>query len=499
MVYTGVSDDLQPLKIPRPVVVGFLMLVGSLAAFGCSSPFTLEPDSCFARSMTSMVDSVAGVPLVKWHPSSSIPVSACGNQDGFIQRHLNLTSLHGESEFTRNARFVDVDRDGRREIITRTMNENRVRALDPETGATIWVSPLILPASRHPQASDLVVADLDEDGYAEILIITYDGYVLCINGEDGSLQWRQRLPYYINNPDLTSSLGNITDDPGLELALTVGNDVEWGSRARPRINQVQNPSVVILRADGSVAWTAEQYDTENSNGHRTWAHDVDGDGFAEVFAIGNQRVLAFDRSGKTRFTIPMENAGHPDQIVFGEWTSDHPGDEIIYTDGIHAIGVASSSGERLHLRQVTGPLGGHLQDLTFIPTPEGPRILAQNIRDSEAKSVLYDQDLHPLWASQLGYHASMQTTRLIDWDNDGHLEIATGSISETHDTQCSLQVMEVDGRPLYWHRWNDYRLCILTDASEEKLLLGVGWNEGPEGRYSLPAGVPMNLFVLETP
>ncbi|HHP7239295.1 FG-GAP-like repeat-containing protein [Longibacter sp.] len=465
---------------------------------GCSSPFTAEPENCFARSVSSNVDSIAGIPFIRWHPTSSIPDSECGNTGGSIEHHHNLTSLYGETEFTRNAQFVDINQDGRREIITRTLNENQVRALNSETGSTLWVSPFILPASHHPQASDLVVADLDEDGQLEILIVTYDGHVLCINAENGSLQWRRQLPYHINNPDLASSVGNITDDPGREVALTVGTDVEWGPRSRPRINQIQNPSVVVLQADGSISWTADQYDSTNSNGHRTWVHDVDGDGFSEVFAIGQRKVLAFDRKGTIRFAIPMENAGHPDQIVFGNWTDEHPGDEIIYTDGIHAIGVASSSGERLELRRVRGPLGGHLQDLTLVPTPEGPHLLAQNIRDSEAKTVLYDQDLNPRWASQLGYHASMQTTRLIDWDEDGQLEIATGSISETGDKQCSLQVMEIDGAPLYWHRWNDYRLCVITDATEEALLVGVGWNEGSEGRYSLPDGVPMNLFVMNT-
>jgi hypothetical protein len=471
-----------------------VLIAGTM--LGCNSPFSPEPERCFARPISSMQGTVAGVPLIRWHPTSNIPTSACGNEGGSIQRHLNLTSLHGESEFTRNARFVDIDNDGRPEIITRTQNENQVRALDPETGATRWKSPRLLPASRHPQASDLAVADLDEDGQVEIIIVTYDGHVLCINGEDGSLQWRRHLPFNINNPDLTSSVGNITHDAGLELALTVGTDVEWGPRTRPRINQIENPSVVVLRADGSVSWTAYEYDSENSNGHRTWVHDVDGDGFSEVFAIGKRKIVAFDRSGVIRFSIPMENAGHPDQIVFGDWKPKQPGDEIIYTDGIRAIGVVSSSGERLELRQISGPLGGHLQDLTFVPTPEGPHLLAQNIRDSEAKTVLYDQDLQPLWASQLGYHASMQTTRLIDWDDDGEVEIATGSISETGDEQCSLQIMEVDGRPLYWHRWNDYRLCVVTDATETTLLLGVGWNEGPEGRYSLPEGVPMNVFII---
>jgi hypothetical protein len=92
----------------------------------------------------------------------------------------------------------------------------------------------------------------------------------------------------------------------------------------------------------------------------------------------------------------------------------------------------------------------------------------------------------------------MQHTTLIDWTGDGDPEIATGSLSETGDQQCSVQVMELDGTPLYWHRWGGSPLCVLTDATADQLVLGVGWNEGSEGRYSLPTGQSMNLLFLST-
>ncbi len=479
-----------------------LSLAVLLLLSGCSlllEESSNDPNDCFASPLTEPKDSVSGVPLIHWHPEWSIPTTGCGYDNGHITNRLNLTELHGEREFTRNARLIDLNGDDEREILIRTMNENQVRALDPKTGETLWVSPDVLPASQHPQASDLAVGDVTGNGTVEVLIISYDGHVLCINGRDGSLQWHRSLPYHLNNPDLQASLGNITDHPGLELALTVGNDFEWGPRDRPRINLMRSPSVLVLRADGRTAWKVRRYDRTNSRGHKTWVHDVNNNGYAEVFAIGDSRIHAFDRHGDPLFTIPLKHAGHPDQIVFGDWSSENPGDEVIYTDGIHAIGVASSDGQILNHHNVTDLLQGHLQDLIFISSPDGPRLLAQNVRAPDAKTILYDQDLNPLWVAQLGYRASMQTTKLLDWTGDGTPEIATGSITNANDTQCSLQVMTLDGDPLYWHRWNGFPLCILTDAQEDKLLLGVGWNEGNEGRYSLPSGMSTNLISIYTP
>lgn len=457
---------------------------------------SLQADDCFASSLGEVNDSIAGAPLVHWHPDQNIPTTACGYDDGRIGTHLDLTQLHGEREFTRNARFVELNGDGQREMLTRTMNENRVRALDSQTGETLWVSPNVLPAFQHPQASDLAVEDVTGDGSIEVLIVSYDGHVFCINGEDGSIQWRRDLPFHINNPNLQASLDDVTDDSGLELALTVGNDFDWGPRDRPRINLIHNPSVLVLQSDGETAWIAEQYARSNSSGHKTWTHDIDRNGLAEVFAIGEGQIVAFEKNGNRRFSIPLEHAGHPDQIVFGEWSTSHPGEEIIYTDGTRGIGIASSQGEILQNHEITDELQGHLQDLSLIQSPDGPRLFAQNIRDGDAKSILYDEELTPQWAAQLGYDASMQHTKIIDWTGDGESEIATGSISETGDRQCSVQVMEMDGTPLYWHRWGGSPLCVLTDATENKLVLGIGWNEGSEGRFSLPQNQEMNLVLL---
>ncbi|MCS3938735.1 hypothetical protein GGP84_001361 [Salinibacter ruber] len=477
-------------------------LAALLLLSGCSlltEEPSQHPDDCFVSPLTEVENSISGAPLIHWHPERYIPTTDCGYENGRITNRLNLTEIHGEREFTRNARLIDLNGDDQRELVTRTMNENRGRALDPKTGETLWVSPDVLPAYHHPQASDLAAGDVTGDGTVEVLILSYDGHVLCIDGRDGSLQWHRRLPYHINNPDLQASLSNITDHPGLELALTVGNDFKWGPRDRPRINLMRNPSVLVLRADGKTAWKAHRYDRTNSRGHKTWVHDVNNDGYAEVFAIGNRKIHAFDRHGEPLFRVPLEYSGHPDQIVFGDWSSENPGDEVIYTDGIRAIGVASSTGQILDYHTVTDSLQGHLQDLIFIPSPDGPRLLAQNIRAPDAKTILYDQELNPLWVAQLGYRASMQTTKLLDWTGDGTPEIATGSITSTNDTQCSLQVMTLDGDPLYWHRWNGFPLCILTDAHADKLLLGVGWNEGSEGRYSLPRGMSTNLIIINTP
>jgi hypothetical protein len=69
-------------------------------------------------------------------------------------------------------------------------------------------------------------------------------------------------------------------------------------------------------------------------------------------------------------------------------------------------------------------------------------------------------------------------------------------LSERFDQQCSLQIMNLDGRPLYWHRWNGSPLCVVSDSDDTTLLVGVGRPEGDAGRYSLASGSTMDLYAI---
>jgi len=488
-------------------ILSSCILVVVLHLLGGCSLLTSEPEpsDCFSHSSPGLPDSVGGVPLINWTPSANIPHQNCGNSGEFISRHLNLSRLHGEKEFTRRAQFADVNGDGEYDIVTQTMNQNRVRAIDPTTGRTLWISPPTLPPSDHPPVSDLAVADIDQDDKLEVIIASYDGHILTIDATDGSIEWHRDLGYHIDYPGL-QPVANITNSKGLELAFTVSRDFEWNqSYKTPRTNLLHNPSLLTLQADGSRAWFFGNYDTDNSRGHWTWEHDLDDDGRAEVVAIGQDKIIVFDNQGERLFNVPLRNNGHPDEVLFGEWTTEHDGPEIIYTDGIRGIGIASSTGAPIDYLQVPDALSGHLQDITLIEKSAsgGPYLLAQNIRSENAKTTLYDQTLQPVWTAQLGYAAAMQYTKILDWDGDGIREIATGSVSAGMDRQCSLQIMDLDGSPLYWHRWNGPQFCWILDSQDfdrddkEELLLGTGSNGGPEGRWSLAEGAQMNLFLVE--
>ncbi len=443
--------------------------------------------------------------VVTWKPISSQTCEA--GDDPFIRKHLNLTELHGEREFLRHAFLADVDGDGEFEIITRTLNANRARAIRISDGSTVWVSPDIAPPpEQSTQISDMAIGDLDEDGRPEVVLASYDGDVLCIDGTDGSLIWHRRLPFLINNSHL--SIRRITDAPGRNIALTVGHtDIRTGE-SRPRVNYVPNPSLLVLDCDGNDVAFVENYAEHNSSGHDTWVYDIDGDGLCEVACCGDAEIIWFNGKGERLFTMPSEGQGkHPDDLLVYKWFPELPGNQIIYLNGER--GLRMYSGEGRPLRDIDlSDSSSHLQQIMIYPTERAPRTVGVNIRARDSKLLFLDEHWEPEWGLQLDVDVMFPSH--VDWNGDGEDEIITGSFGLGDDNPgaphvCSFQIMDTECRPLYRRQWEGMSLCKPLDMADidgdgrPEILVSVGDKDGPEGRWSLPEGGEQHLYIIGAP
>ncbi len=443
--------------------------------------------------------------IIEWN-DDDVPVCEHGGEGSRIVRDFNLTELHGETEFLRHGIFLDVDGDGTDEIITRTLNANRARAISSIDGSTLWVSPDIAPPPEDSvQISDIAVGDLDEDGVAEVVLASYAGDVICLDSRDGSVKWHRRLPWLINNSLL--KVCRITDSPGANLALTVGHTKRrTDSTDYARVNWLPDPSLAILDCQGEVEVFVEAYDEDNSNGHMTWCEDIDGDGLHEVCVCGHERAIWFDGTGGRLFDMPSEGeGGHPDWLIVCDWLPERDGREILYLNG--TIGVRMYSGEGEMLAEVDlSEHSSHLQVIEALPEPEGMGAVACNIRSPDSLLLRLDHDIQPLWGfltdiDVIGAHHA-------DITGDGRQEIICGGFGRARDNRTAplktaLHVMTDAGEPLYWHRWQGESQCTVCDMREiddhVELLVSVGTNGGDEGRWSLAEGSEEHLYIVRPP
>ena len=449
--------------------------------------------------------------LIRWSKDRNKELLTFRKEGGAITNHLDLTKIYGEREYTRNAQWIDINGDGQQEIVLRTMNENRLRIINGKTGKTIHISPQLISPNSHSPISDMAVGDIDEDGNPDATIATYHGDVICIDLCNGNIKWHRELPYYINNPRL--DYRNITEGRGKNLVLTVGNDVEWISlHSRSRINFVRHPNLIVLNGDGTTEWMVKDYDTNNGNGHNTWAYDIDGDNLCEVIVSGKNKLVVFSNTGRHLFNLPISKGEHADEVIVYDLTDNHFGKEIIYLNGANAITIADNEGNILKSKNLPPHLQSHLQDIAILKISNGIRLVAQNIRSKDSRLIFLDKNLNILWTAKLstgvnmlgatpGYNNFIYT----DWNNDKEKDISIGSHGGT-----SFQVLDSHGRPLYLHQWNlpEFKstmpqivsLLDIKDIDNDgfiEQLIGMGNAGGPEGRFSLAEGSNMHLYVLD--
>lgn len=450
--------------------------------------------------------------IIQWKPDRFPGLLAEGDEGPHVMAVHNLTELHGEREFARHV--VSHAKDGTPTLVGRTMNGNQLRAIDAMTGKTVWLSENIRPFPESNQISQLGYGDMDGDGNPEAFIASYQGDCILIDTRDGSTRWHKRLPWHINNPLL--DIRKALPGPGGQVAMVVGNDFDWcGPQERRRINMMRKPTLILLNGEGEVVLEVPEYSENNGNAHNVWMHDIDGDGLCEIFCCGFNEVLAFRSDGTKLFSLPCkgDESGkghpHPDGLVAANWDPTLPGLEVIYLNDDLGIIVASSSGEVLRQQTYPRDIASHLQNLTICEHGDDLHWIGQNIRSRDSMFLYGNRALEIEWAARMeGDMGAGGAVFLLDWDGDGEPEIVCGSMGKILHNEggvaaCSLQVMKLDGTPLYWHRWEGDTLCVpmtvadLDGDGQQEVVVGVGKPGGTEGRWSLAEGDAMRLYVMK--
>jgi hypothetical protein len=203
------------------------------------------------------------------------------------------------------------------------------------------------------RSSSPVIADINGDGVAEIVVGHEDGYVRIINADGHALpHWPRPAIMSGSSPtaiDGSPAVGDLNHDGRREIVVGVG------SVFQPN----HNGGVIVFRSDGTVQCrfaTRDTFNTWNGGGPDHYSDgvfstpaigDVNGDGFPDiVFGSWDHYVHAIDRSCH-------ELSGFPYLVGDTIWSSpalydvDHDGRMEIFV-GNDYLGNASFSGGVFH-------------------------------------------------------------------------------------------------------------------------------------------------------
>lgn len=282
-----------------------------------------------------------------------------------------LASTTGGTYAVFHAYAGDLDGDGEYELVAKRMDSNRgpivVDAYKLD-GTLLWrvnLGPNI-ETGNASATSPILIADLDSDGRAEVILKTGEGTVFGDGARIGDTDGDGKTDYnshdaadmyqVLDGPEFVSVLAGTT---GRELAradfITRGRSTDWGDDYGHRMNFIfatvayldgRHPSFVMSRGDGELdnpkaltaaawryqsgkltrqwSWTAKSFEGKLPAGrmlsdfHAIRAMDLDGDGRDEVSWGG----FALSPTGTLLYSTTLT---HGDRFIIADIDPDRPG------------------------------------------------------------------------------------------------------------------------------------------------------------------------------
>ncbi|GAB4294074.1 MAG: hypothetical protein Kow0068_18980 [Marinilabiliales bacterium] len=244
--------------------------------------------------------------------------------------------------------ILDADNDGQLDFIVGNWSFDTLHTVKCYRGDNqqlLWTSYLPNDVMYHGSA----FADIDNDGYQEIILGDYSGQLMVLNAENGSLKWNYYFssPYYIGSP---VSIGDLNNDGYYEIVffdawrlgvLSHTGSLLWDfnipgyasafrGAALSDVNNDDTLDVVFGTSDGIV------YALNGSQGNQLWnidlwadygdtlefdhapvISDFDKDGYLDFFIVGGKTNYPNISGNYGRaYAVSMNSSGGPDWLMF---------------------------------------------------------------------------------------------------------------------------------------------------------------------------------------
>ncbi len=243
--------------------------------------------------------------------------------------------------------IVDLDNNGQLDFVVGTWNFSgldSIYAFRGDNQALLWSYP-VNDYMYHGTA----VADIDNDGKPELVIGSYNDTLYCINGENGTTNWKYKATGgYIGSPATIADIDNdgscdvvfvsaykvyaLSNTGSLKWQYDIpGNEQSFRGVAIADINNDVFPDVIfgtnggkvitLNGNNGSLLWSidlAAHYGNTNFGiDHAPLVADFDGDDTLDVFVVGGHAEYPnFQNNFGRAYMISAGKGNGPDWLMF---------------------------------------------------------------------------------------------------------------------------------------------------------------------------------------
>lgn len=362
-------------------------------------------DSAFGQSAAGDIDKDGRLEIVFGCYRNDSSIYALNAENGSLLWRYNAHVPNAEGCNDVAVALYDVDNDDTLEVIVPSSCNPKTFCFRGKTGTVQWQTNTA--GSDSPPS----IADIDNDGKAEILHGGFNGHVLCINSENGSIAWDKEI--FSNSWVQTApTIVDLNNDG--QLDFVVGTWAFSPDTSRIYAYSGNNQSLLWSRAVSDYTY------------HGTAVADFDNDGKPEL-VIGDYNGMIYALNGENGSVLWQYQAsvyvGAP--ITIADINNDGSCD-IIFCDG-YGVGALSKTGTLIWYYPTTnfsnafrgvavGDINGdNSLDIVF-GTGKGNLI----VLNGNNGSVIWDLDL----STHIGKTFDINHAPLIaDFDQDGKIDI----------------------------------------------------------------------------